>query len=349
MHSTQPIGSATSAQIALSTSVFRTGTTSLRITHSSVTLAGTNGQALPIPGGGDATVIVGAALQWDTSNGTSTMAMSFNSDNTSTVHVTVYLNTASGVLNVYRGTNATGTLLGTVTLSGTAMLLNTWNYWEFKCVLSDTVGEVHVRVNSTAVLDLTGLDTKNGGTKTVIDSIVLPGGYGSAGAQTPIVYSDDLYVVTGTGAPNDYLGDCKVSTIYPTGNGDYSQLVGSDLDSTNNYLLVNEAGAPVTTSYVESDTVGQRDFYAMGDISIPSTATVLGVQVSVWANNPDGGSGRSAKLGVRQSTSETLSANQALTAVTFLAARGMFTTDPATGAAWSQAGVNSAQAGVEVG
>jgi hypothetical protein len=80
------------------------------------------------------------------------------------------------------------------------------------------------------------------------------------------------------------------------GNGDFSQLVGSDADSTNNYLLVNEAGAPVTTSYVESDTVGQRDFYAMGDID-PVQRHRAGVQVSAYCNNPDGGAGRSAKLG----------------------------------------------------
>jgi hypothetical protein len=304
---------------------------------------GTSYNAVTVPGGGDATVILGLAVNLNVSSGT--VEFKFFGDGAATQHVTLGFAPGSGVLTVYRGSISTGTVIGSATLTGAPLLANTWTYWEFKITLSDAVGEVHVRNNGVAVLDLTGADTKNAGTGTTIQAVSVPHGITTPSA----VYTDDWYIVTGTGTPNDFLGDCKVNTIYPTGNGDYSQLVGSDSDSTNNYLLVNEAGAPVTTGYVESDTVGQRDFYAMGDISIPSTATVLGVQVSAYANNPDGGTGRSAKLGVRQSTSETLSTNQPLTAATFLAARGMFTTDPATGAAWTQAGVNSAQAGVEVG
>jgi hypothetical protein len=335
------VSSGTSMSFDLST--VRTGTASGRI-------QGVNGASntgyffLPIPGGGDATIVVGQALYLP-NNVNSCAIATFLSDNGSTVHVTVGFKTSTGVLTVYRGGSG-GTVLGTVTLSGTALLPTTWGYWETKCVLSDTVGEVHVRYNGAAVLDLTGLDTKNAGTKTVIDSVAYPSGFGDSAY---ITYIDDFYVVTGTGpSPTDFLGDCKVSTIYPSGNGDFSQLVGSDADSVNNYALVNEVGAPVTTSYVESDTVGQRDFYAMGDIVLPSSATVLGVQVSAYCNNPDGGASRSAKLGIRQGTNEALSANQALTTATFLAARGVFTVDPATGTAWTQAGVNSVQAGVEV-
>lgn len=318
----------------------RTGTTSMGNTTGSG-LYGANVGLLAVPGAGDATVVLGSAMQFSTT--AMVLIWVFYSDAGSTQHVTVAFDPSTGALTCWRGNNSTGTVIGTATLSGSALLTNTWGYWEVKATLSDTVGEVHVRYNQTAVLDVTGVDTKNAGTKTVFDSVSYPMGRGPNAT-----FVDDFYLVTGTGAPNNFLGDCKVNTIYPTGNGDYSQLLGSDGDSTNNYLLVNEAGAPVTTSYVESDTVGQRDFYAMGDISIPSNATVLGVQVSAYCNNPDAGTGRAVKVGVRQGTSEALTASLPLTAATFLADRGVFTVDPATGAAWSQSGVNSVQAGMEV-
>lgn len=325
------------------TGTFRNGTTSYKARVFSGTTSYPDQYIwMPIPGGGDATVVVGAACQRDGVGNTFYVAQLL-SDNGSTIHVTVTLNVSTGVLTAYRGAG-NGTVLGTATLSGPALLPATWGYWEVKAVLSDTVGEVHVRFNSAAVLDVTGVDTKNGGTKTVFDSLCFPC---SNGVNT---YFDDMYVVTGSGsAPTDFLGDCKVQTLYPNGNGDFSQMVGSDADSVNNYALVNETGPPNTTSYVESATVGGRDFYAMGDLSgLPGTASVLAVQVSAWCNNADGGSARTAKLGVRQGTSETLSSGQALTAVTFLPVRGIFTADPASGTGWSQSGVNSMQAGIEV-
>lgn len=352
MHSGNVQGSATVGMFSFNTTPVggRTGTTSLRALMGTIGTVPTSCLRLDLAGGGDATVTVGYALYFDTTNGSNgaVMLAAFLSDAGVTPHVTVIFTPVGGTLTAYRGTNA-GAVLGTTTLSGGAIATNTWGYWEIRVVLSDTVGEVHVRYNGTEVLTVTGADTKNAGVKTVIDSIAYPAGFFTSGGTTYGACSDDMYVVTGTGTPNSFLGDSKVLTIYPNGNGDFSQLLGSDSNSVDNYALVNEAGAPVTTSYVESDTAGQRDFYTMADISILPSTVILGVQVTGWVNNPDAGSGRSAKLGVRQGSSEALSANQALTAATFLAVRGMFTTDPATGAAWTMAGVNSAQAGIEVG
>jgi hypothetical protein len=325
---------------AFDTTRFRTGTTSMQI--------GTNNfnsyMILPIPGGGDATVVTGFAGFFQNLADIVCLLAMFMSDNAATAHVSVTMAPSTGVLNVYRGTPS-GTLLGTTTLSGAAIATNTWGYWEIKCVLSDTVGEVHVRYNGSPVLDLTGVDTKNAGTKTIIDSVTYPQG---SGFSNPAMNIDDFYLLTGTGTPNDFLGDCKVSTLYPNGDGSFSQLLGSDGDQVSNFALVNEVGAPVVSSYVESATPGQRDFYQMQDLALVANATILGVQVTGWCSNADGGAGRSAVLGVRQGVSEALSANQALTGATFLAARGVFAVDPGTGVAWNQAGVNSAQAGVQV-
>jgi hypothetical protein len=322
----------------------RNGSAAFTSVLSNLTSA-TNAGLLLLPGGGDATVIVGSAMQFLALVGGATpnrLGWQFFSDNGSVIHVTVQFTPSTGVISVFRGGTG-GTALGTATIaSGPALLASTWTYWEVKVVLSDTVGEVHVRLNGIAVLDLTGLDTKNAGTKTVIDAIGYP-----CGTSQTTTWVDDLYVVTGTGSPNDFLGDSVVATVYPSGNGDYSQLVGSDGNSVDNYALVNEAGAAVTSSYVESATVGQRDFYQMADPS--PGGVILGVQVTALAENPDAGAGRSVAVGVRQGSSEAMTSNQALTGGSYVPARGVFVVDPATGVAWTQSGVNSAQAGLQVG
>jgi hypothetical protein len=305
---------------AFDTTNQRNGSAAFTSVLSNLTSA-TNAGLLLLPGGGDATVIVGSAMQFLALVGGATpnrLGWQFFSDNGSVIHVTVQFTPSTGVISVFRGGTG-GTALGT-----------------------DTVGEVHVRLNGVAVLDLTGLDTKNAGTKTVIDAIGYP-----CGTSQTTTWVDDLYVVTGTGSPNDFLGDSVVATVYPSGNGDYSQLVGSDGNSVDNYALVNEAGAAVTSSYVESATAGQRDFYQMADPS--PGGVILGVQVTALAENPDAGAGRSVAVGVRQGSSEAMTSNQALTGGSYVPARGVFVVDPATGVAWTQSGVNSAQAGLQVG
>ena len=98
---------------------------------------------------------------------------------------------------------------------------------------------------------------------------------------------DDLYVCNGAGTSNnDFLGDVAVYNLLPNGNGFYSQFVGSDADSTDNYLLVDEAGNPVTTDYAGSPTDGNKDTYTFQDLPV-SSGTVLGTQVGMYAAKSD--------------------------------------------------------------
>src|SRR5437764_673985 len=53
-------------------------------------------------------------------------------------------------------------------------------------------------------------------------------------------YLDDLYVCDATGTTNNtFLGDVRVHTLVPSGNGTDSGLTGSDGNQVNNYQLVN--------------------------------------------------------------------------------------------------------------
>ncbi len=87
---------------------------------------------------------------------------------------------------------------------------------------------------------------------------------------------DDLYVIDDQGSHNtSFLGDCRIETLFPNGAGASSQWTPN---SGTNYSRVNEVFTDQDTSYVSTAGVGNRDSYAMGDLSsLP--ATVFGVQV----------------------------------------------------------------------
>lgn len=275
-------------------------------------------------------VIVGIAILRESNLNAAVMVALTESG---TTHVDLRM-TATGQVTLTRN----GTVLGTSTFVAAA---GVWAYYEIKVLISDTVGTVELRVNgsSTPDISLTGLDTRNGGTG-VVNSITLsdPGGSGTS--------FDDLYICDDAGsAPNnDFLGDVKVETLRPSGNGNSSQLVGSDGNSTDNYLLVDETTPDSDTTYVESATVGDKDTYAYGDLAT-TTGTVYGVQLSPSVRKTDAGL-RSVCSVARLSGTETDSADKVLS-TTYQHMTDMRETKPG-GGAWTISDVNSAEFGIKV-
>lgn len=260
-----------------------------------------------------------------------------------TVHVDLRL-TASSTVRITR--NGTTLATGTTVLSAA-----TFYYIEVKVIVSDTVGLAEVRING--VLDAsyygagsagapTG-DTRNGATG-VIDGFrvgIVTGGVGEGTCR-----HDDLYVVDTTGsAPNNtYLGDVRVEALFPNGNGNSSQFVGSDADSTDNYLLVDETTQDGDTTYVESSTVGNKDTYTYTDLT-PGTGTVFGVQSLLYARKTDAGT-RTIKSVARTSATETDSADKTLS-TTYLYYPDVRETKPG-GGAWTVTDVNASEFGPKV-
>lgn len=284
------------------------------------------------------TVVVGHARRTELSNSNSLVVL--RGDGGGTAHLTL-MALPNGTIEVRRG-STTGTILGAT--APAVLTAGVWAYIEVKATLSDTVGVVTIRVNGAEVLNLTGQDTKNAGTGTTFDSVGVTS-TGSAGSGNLI---DDIYVLDPNGsAPyNDFLGDCKIETIIPSGNGSSSQLTGSDGNSTDNYLLVDERPAS-TTDYVQSATVGHKDLYAFTDLTTAS-GSVLAVQTSALALKSDAGSAnikiveRSSVGTERDSASIPLVASPGVWVST-----GPLTVDPAN-ATWTISSVNDAQFGAKV-
>jgi hypothetical protein len=259
----------------------------------------------------------------------------FFGDSGATAHISVVHNTTTRLMEIRRGAS-NGTLLAT----GTQQVFDaTWNYFEVSCTISDTVGEVHVRLNgsTTDEVSYTG-DTKNGGTATTIDTVRWEIGSASRIA--------DVYILNDTGAApnNNFLGDVVVRTLSPSGNGTYSQLVGSDSDSINNYLLVDEHPFS-STDYVGSPTTGQKDSYAISDLPAGVT-TVYGVQVSGQMFKSDATVAQS-RLFIRSGGTDYGGSTRTLitSPVNYYE---YYSTNPATGLAWTPSDVNNLESGMEV-
>lgn len=284
----------------------------------------------------------GLSFEHDGGSGNNTGHFSFMSDAGTTVHLTLTLTGGiTPTIKVYRGTVG-GTLLATGTVP--TWITGQWYYCEFQATLSDTVGVITVKLNGATVINLTGQDTKNGGTKTVFDSFQFNHNWTvNSGVD---MYYDDVYVTNGAGSANNgFLGDITVETLLPNGDGATNQFLGSDGNSVSNYALVNEAGAPVTTSYVEDGTTTERDLYAYGDLATAS-GPVYGVQVASYAQASASGA-RNLKNAVRSGTTVATSTTKPLV-TTYLPALSIQEVDPSTSAAWDIAGINAAQFGVEV-
>lgn len=252
-----------------------------------------------------------------------------------TQHLTFTIKAAGKIL-IYRGNSTTGTLLATGTVT-----INTgvWTYVEVKVTINDTTGSTEVRLNGVADsgLTLTNTDTRNGGTSGAIDGI-----WTGTSSSMSALY-DDYYVCSTAGSTNNnFLGDCRVDTILPTGDGNYTQFTPST--GTAHWSLVDE-NPPNTTDYVSSATSGDRDSYTFPDLSGLSSQTVYGIQINAAALKSDAGA-RSLGTMSRLSGADKDGVGTAMsTSLVYISE--IQETDP-TSAAWTESNVNAAEFGVKV-
>lgn len=282
------------------------------------------------------TWIVGMALMVNNMSATAPILLFYN---TSLAGYQITLRQTSLFTIAARLGDYNGTVIGT----GTKELKNgIYNYIECKLTIDNTVGSLQVKVNGVTDINLSGIDTQAQSTATA-DRIYIGN---VLSFVYPDHYMDDIYICDGTGsAPfNDFLGDIRVSSLLPNGNGNSSQFVGSDGNSTDNYLLVDDVGAASATDYVGSANVGDKDTYAMANLPSAS-GTVHAVKPVMVATKTDAGA-RSIASVVRLSGTEVDSANFPLTA-SYEFFTDIRQTKPG-GGSWDVTSVNSMEAGLKV-
>ena len=263
----------------------------------------------------------------------STELIGFYADGNTTQHVNLIRN-VGGTLSLRVGTTVVATSAG-------VLIDSNWHYYELVATLSDTVGTIDLYIDSsgTPALTFSG-DTKNGGTDTVFDTFRISGG--------SFQETDDIYLLTGGGsAPlNARIGEIRCYPLLPNGNGTTNQGLGSDGNSTDNYLLVDEPAKDLDVGdYVGITTDGQKDLYNFPSLT-PTTGTILNVEVGGYVKKSDSGA-KSIRYRVRTGGSEFTGADAALASAVFAPHHEQFFVNPNTGIPWTISEVNAMEAGFE--
>lgn len=276
--------------------------------------------------GNPATVVCGFAFKYLAGGNTPI----FRALDGSTVHFQLYFNYATGVLGAYRNT----TLLGETVPGAAGAATTDFIYIELRVTVDDVAGSVVVRVNGAEVLALSGIDTRNGASAQ-ITTVQIWGGQDAV--------FDDFYLCDTTGAlNNDFLGDVKVVTLYPNGAGDstdFTPLSGA------NYENVDEAIADGDTTYVQSSTVGHKDFYSFEGLSYTPEA-IHGVQAVTVVRKDDAGT-REVRVVTKSGATTTPGAAHAL-GTSYGVAMDLLELNPNDAGAWSRSDIDALQVGVEV-
>lgn len=229
-----------------------------------------------------------------------------------------------------------------VTVSG-VLQSNVETYIEARILLSTTVGEVEIRTNGspTPVLDISGVDTGGASANQII--------FVGSGNQGTRDFSAWYYLDVDATAPNDFLGHIRFACLDPIGNGNSSGFAGSDGNSTDNYLLVDDGATATTndgdTTYVEHDTVGTKDTYAMEDLPT-APLSIIAVAPIFIAKKTDAGS--RAIMPVIRSGGTDYPGDAAFLSTSYAAYSTIFLENPDGPAAWDEASVNGMEVGMEV-
>ena len=274
------------------------------------------------------TLIVGFAFKQDsywTSNPLLTLY-----DGT-TAHVYLYTD-ASGHLVVKRGD---GTTLDTSVL---ALPVNAWRYIELKVTINNSSGVAVLQVDNTNWLNLTSQDTQNGGSAQINKIRIMATGFNQC-------YFDDLYIYDTSGSVNnDFAGDSRIETVWPSGAGDTTQMSAS---TGSNYACVDEDLHDSDSTYVYEPTAGDLDLYHFTNFA--TTGTIRGVQVTAVMRKDDAGTVEACIVNKVSSTVRDESDGMATMPLNsdYTFHPQVIENDPDTSAAWTFSALNGAQFGVK--
>lgn len=156
--------------------------------------------------------------------------------------------------------------IGSSTISPT----DTWHHIAIAGFASATIGWISIYANGIKILEATGLNTGTAFFDLYFGGSITLGWAASA-------YFNDFYVDTSDGSePNEAPPKKSFLWSVANGNGYTSQWTGSDADSTDNYLLVDEIPPDNDTTYVEAEEVDLVDAYACADIaSLPAGYNII--------------------------------------------------------------------------
>jgi hypothetical protein len=232
-----------------------------------------------------------------------------------------------------------GTLVETVVVPAIAQT-ETWIHLGVDCKLHAT-GWVSVYVDGLPVIAYTG-DTSG---QASIDRVTFNRSTTGMSWQQYYYFDDVFFDDTAGEAEAAAVPDYRFTLLKANGNGSESALAGSDGDSVDNYLLVDDVPHDSDTTYVEATGVTQRDLYTVETFTLPADHVVRAVHPWAIAKKSDAGVATELSLVSYGGAGETVSAGQDLSS-SYRLVSDRQTTAPG-GGAWSESAVNASEYGVE--
>jgi hypothetical protein len=185
-------------------------------------------------------------------------------------------------LQVWRGDNDTGTLLGTSPLIEGGI---GFRYFELKVVIHNTTGSVTLKVDGSNVVSITNADTQNTASATA-DNVRFGGKRGFTPMVGDSTFSlDDMYACNGSGSiNNDFLGDQVVARIEPSADGSASEFdseANGSPSGNDNWEQINEntSSSDEDGGYVAASDVEDKDMYNFDDLPGVMTGGINGVMI----------------------------------------------------------------------
>jgi len=216
-----------------------------------------------------------------------------------------------------------------------------WHFYEIKATINDATGygDVIVRIDGNEAINVTN----------VLMESLTPTGFQFFDLFTSSFqasYYDDCYVLDTSTSPNDdFIGDVRIESLQPDGststNTDFTPSAGS------NFQNVDESPPNGDTDYNSSATVNDIDTHTTAGLTGPvSVKTVYGLQINTWSRKTDAADRDVAAVTLSNTT--TVSGTSIPVTQTYNYYFDHRETDPDTGVAWTESGVNSAEFGYEV-
>lgn len=170
---------------------------------------------------------------------------------------------------------------GQIGSDSSALSLNTWYRIEIEFSVAGGAGACIVKAR------IDGVEFAASTTRSIsagVQSFNVGGNLNSAANATGAWFFDDLAINDGTGSfQTSYPGEGEIIMLRPNANGDNSGWLGSDGNSTDNYLLLDEVTPNDATDYVIANTSGQIDDYNLEatPAAMDTTDTINCVAVGV--------------------------------------------------------------------
>jgi len=219
-----------------------------------------------------------------------------------------------------------------------------WHWIEVRYRVSDTVGQIEVRVNEVAEINESSLDTYNGANDILGSAKPYEWTFFGLNADC---WFDDIIVWddTGTGGMTGFIGKSIIDTFRPIADGDHTDFTlasGSD-----HYAMVDETGTPAETDYADGSTNGNQDSFTY-DAAVSNFTSFHGIAVNTLSRATQSGL-RTTREIVR---SGGVDYDGATTTVTgggdFWVTQSLWDEDPSDNSDWTKSKFDALQTGFEI-